>query len=168
MPHAFCGGTSIKRRDYPDRPIVGVTGVVFDGDGVVLVRRGRPPAYGEWALPGGAVEVGERLDEAIIREVHEEVGLTVQVVELVAVLDRIFLDKDDQVQYHYILMDFLCRKRGGRLRAGGDALSSSVVPMAALSQYQLSKETKEVIRRAYHRLNGGSPPIYLEQTFRTS
>ena len=78
-------------RDYPDRPIVGVAAVVIEDDRVVLVRRGRPPAYGEWSLPGGAVEPGETLEEAVVREVAEEIGFNVEVVELVAVLDRIFL-----------------------------------------------------------------------------
>ena len=74
-------------RDYPERPIVGVAAVVIEDDRVVLVRRGRPPAYGEWSLPGGAVEPGESLEEAVVREVAEEIGLKVEVVEVVAVLD---------------------------------------------------------------------------------
>ena len=77
-------------RDYPNRPIVGVAAVVIEDERVVLVRRGRPPAYGEWSLPGGAVEPGETLEKAVVREVEEEIGLNVEVVEVVAVLDRLF------------------------------------------------------------------------------
>jgi 8-oxo-dGTP diphosphatase len=147
-------------RDYPERPIIGVAAVLIENDRVALVRRGRPPAYGEWSLPGGAVELGETLEKAVIREVIEEIGLEVEVLELVAVMDRIFLDKDRQVQFHYILMDFLCRKMGGKLLASSDAISSVQVPFSALDEYKLTKPTKEVINRAYQRLNGGSPPIY--------
>ena len=147
-------------RDYPDRPIIGVAAVVIENDKVALVRRGRPPAYGEWSLPGGAVELGETLESAVTREVSEEVGLEVEVLELVALLDRIFLDKEGQIQFHYVLLDFLCRKKGGRLRASGDVISCAHVPLSALDEYKLTKETREVINRAYNRLNGGFPPIY--------
>ena len=147
-------------RDYPERPIVGVAAVVIEDDRVVLVRRGRPPAYGEWSLPGGAVEPGETLEEAVVREVAEEIGLSVEVVEVVAVLDRIFWDREGEVQYHYVLIDFLCRKTGGNLQASSDAISCSQVPFSALAQYNLTKETRGVISRAYQRVSGGSPPIY--------
>ena len=154
-------------RAYPERPIVGVGAVVFDDGGVVLVRRGRPPAYGAWSLPGGAVELGETLEEAIVREVAEEVALEVEVDELVAVLDRIFLDENGQVQFHYVLLDFLCKRKRGRLRASSDALSCVHVPIRALEGYQLSQETTEVIRRAHLRFNGGSPPIHLGRSVAT-
>ena len=147
-------------REYPERPIIGVAAVVIENDKVALVRRGRPPAYGEWALPGGAVELGETLEEAVIREVSEEIGLEVEVLELVAILDRIFLDKEGQVQFHYLLLDFLCRKTGGKLRASSDAISCARVPFPALDQYRLTEETRGVINKAYQRLNGDSPPVY--------
>jgi 8-oxo-dGTP diphosphatase len=147
-------------RDYPKRPIVGVAAVIIEDDRVVLVRRGRPPAYGEWSLPGGAVEPGETLEEAVVREVAEEIGLSVEVMEVVAVLDRIFRDQEGEVQYHYVLIDFLCRKTGGTLQASSDAISCSQVPFSALAQYNLTKETRGVINRAYQRVSGGSPPIF--------
>ena len=151
-------------RDYPDRPITGVAAVVIEDDKVILVRRGRPPAYGEWSLPGGAVELGETLANAVVREVKEEIGLEVEVLELVAVLDRIFLDREGQVEFHYVLLDFLCRIRGGKLQASSDAISCAQVPFSALGGYRLTRETREVINRAYQRLNGGSPTIYRVQT----
>lgn len=110
------------------------------------------------------MELGETLEKAIVREVNEEVGLEVEVLELVAVLDRIFLDGEGQVQFHYVLVDFLCRKTGGKLQASSDAISCAQVPFSALDGYKLTKETREVINRAYQRLNGGSPPIYKIQT----
>ena len=154
-------------RDYPVRPIVGVGAVIFDRDRVVLVQRGRPPAYGEWSLPGGAVELGETLDEAIRREVYEELRLKVEVVELVAVLDRIFLDEQGQIWFHYVLLDFLCSRTAGKVQASSDALAVAHVPLKALAGYGLSRETKEVIRRAYQRLNGGSPLIHMARTVTT-
>jgi 8-oxo-dGTP diphosphatase len=147
-------------RDYPERPIIGVAAILIENGRVVLMRRGRPPAYGEWSFPGGAVELGETLEKAVIREVREEIGLEVEVLELVAILNRIFLDRESQVQFHYVLLDFLCRRRGGKLQAGSDAISCAQVPFSALNEYTLTKETREVINRAYQRLNGGSPPIY--------
>jgi mutator protein MutT len=150
-------------RDYPERPIVGVAAVVIENDRVALVRRGRPPAYGEWSLPGGAVELGETLEKAVVREAGEEIGLEVEVLELVAILDRIFLDKDGQVQFHYVLLDFLCRKTGGKLLASSDAISCAQIPFLALDRYKLTKETREVINRAFQRLNGAYLPIYKTQ-----
>jgi mutator protein MutT len=147
-------------RDYPERPIIGVAAVVIENDKVALVRRGRPPAYGEWSLPGGAVELGETVEKAVIREVREEIGLEVEVLELVAILDRIFLDKEGQVQFHYVLLDFLCRKTGGKLQASSDAISCARVHFSALDEYKLTKETREVINKAYQRLNGDSTSIY--------
>ncbi len=149
------------RRDYPDRPIVGVGAVVFDGDQVILVRRGSPPSYGAWSLPGGAVEVGETLEEAIVREVAEELGLEVTAEEVVAVLERIFLDPAGKVQYHYVLVDFLCRSTGGSLRASGDALSCARVSLQSLEDYSLTRETREVIQRAREVLHGKAPVIYM-------
>jgi mutator protein MutT len=149
------------RRDYPDQPIVGVGAVIFEDDQVILVRRGTPPSYGAWSLPGGAVEVGETLERAVIREVAEELALEVEVEEVVAVLERVFLDTAEKVQYHYVLVDFLCRAIGGSLRASGDALACHRVPLASLEGYPLSRETREVIQRACDYRGGKSPRIYM-------
>ncbi|MFP3870267.1 MAG: NUDIX hydrolase [Syntrophobacteria bacterium] len=155
------------RRDYPDRPILGVGAAVFEGGRVVLVRRGRPPGYGKWSLPGGVIELGETVQEAIVREVEEEVGLKVEVGELVAVVDWIFLDTKGRVQFHYVLLDFLCPKTGGVLEASSDALSCSFVPLEVLGRYQLSRETTEIIRRAYQCLKGQSPGVYMGKSIST-
>jgi len=149
------------RRDYPDRPIVGVGAVIFEDDQVILVRRGTPPSYGAWSLPGGAVEVGETLEQAVIREVREEVGLDVEAEDVVAVVERVFLDSAAKVQYHYVLVDFLCRTTGGSLQASGDALSCHRVPVASLEGYPLSRETREVIQRARDWRGSESPRIYM-------
>ncbi len=135
-------------RRYPSRPIVGVGAVIVTTPGeVVLVRRAREPLAGQWSLPGGAVEAGETLAAALAREVLEETGLDVEVGHLVDVLDRIYMDESGRVEYHYVLADFLCRPRGGQLRAGSDVTDAMAVAPAALDAYALPADTRRVIDR---------------------
>src|SRR6201996_9040981 len=95
------------RREYPEAPIVGVGAVVIDGTKVLLVRRANEPLKGEWSLPGGALEVGETLQQGIVREVLEETGITVAPAGAVEILDRIVRDEESgRVRYHYVLIDF--------------------------------------------------------------
>jgi len=135
-------------REYPDRPIVGVGAVIVDGDKVLLVRRGHEPSKGEWSLPGGAVEVGETLVNAIAREVQEETGLRVDVGPIVDVLDRVRLDADGRPQFHYVLIDFLCRPVGGTLACASDATDVVWVAFSALSTYGVADATVTVIEKA--------------------
>ena len=104
-------------RPYPERPVVGVGAVVLDGARVLLIKRGNAPLKGQWSLPGGGVEVGETLEQAVAREVLEETGLTIEVGPIVEVLDRISRDGDGRVEHHFVLVDFVCRPTGGVLRA---------------------------------------------------
>ena len=106
-------------REYPQRPLVGVAGLVVDSGRVLLVRRGRPPGQGAWSLPGGALRVGERLVDGVAREVWEETGVRVIVTEQVATLDRVVHDAAGKVQFHYVLLDWLCRVDGEGRRAEG-------------------------------------------------
>ncbi len=92
-------------RSYPDRPFVGVGAVVFKEESVLLIRRGRPPRQGSWSLPGGLQEVGETVFATAAREVLEETGLTIRVIDLVDVVDSITHDNEDRTQYHYTLVD---------------------------------------------------------------
>jgi 8-oxo-dGTP diphosphatase len=108
------------QREYPLAPLVGVGAVVVEQGRVLLVRRGREPLKGHWTLPGGALEVGEPLSEAVAREVMEETGLIVEPVQLVELVDRIHRE-GDRVRYHYVIADYLCRVTGGELCAGSDA-----------------------------------------------
>lgn len=134
-------------RSYPERPIPAVGAVVVKGDEVLLVRRGKEPGYGEWSIPGGAIQVGETMAEAVVREITEEVGIVVELVGLVETLDRIVRDERGGARYHYVLMDFLCLHRSGTLRAGSDVLAARWVKEADLAEYGLPKETEGVIRK---------------------
>jgi 8-oxo-dGTP diphosphatase len=137
------------KREYPDRPIVGVGAVIVDQGRVLLVKRGSPPLLGEWSLPGGVVELGETLRSAAEREALEETGLIVKAGEVLEVLDRIIPGKDAAPQYHYVLIDFLCTVEGGDLRAGGDAADVVWVSESELRKYKLEKSALEVIRKAF-------------------
>jgi ADP-ribose pyrophosphatase YjhB (NUDIX family) len=137
------------RRDYPDRPIVGVGAVIVNQGRVVLVKRGSPPLLGEWSLPGGVVELGETLRAAVEREAREETGLIVKAGEVIEVLDRILPGAAGAPQYHYVLIDFLCTVRGGELSAGGDAADVRWAKESELTQYKLEQPAREVIRKAF-------------------
>ena len=132
-------------RAYPDRPIVAVGAVVAMGDGVVLVRRKNEPLAGRWSLPGGGVELGESLAACVVREVREETGLEVEVGPVVEVLDRIHKDPQSRIVYHYVLIDYLCRPRGGTLTPGSDASDVAVVAPGELEAYGIADATREVI-----------------------
>ncbi|MGV8073907.1 MAG: NUDIX hydrolase [Syntrophobacteraceae bacterium] len=147
-------------RRYPERPMVGVAAIVFREDHVLLIRRGTEPSFGKWSLPGGLVEVGESLEESLRREVREEVGLAVTVKELVAVLDRVIPDETGKVEYHYILMDFLCEPEAGNPTPATDVTDCLFVPVKQLADFDLTRGTAEVIRRAYGRGSGVRFPIY--------
>jgi ADP-ribose pyrophosphatase YjhB (NUDIX family) len=135
-------------RQYPERPIVGVGAVIVHGDGVVLIRRRYEPLKGHWSLPGGGVEVGETLEEAVAREMLEETGLQVEVGPVIEVFDRITRDDDRRVRYHYVLIDYLCWPIGGELRAGGDVDDAVLADPADLAAYGLTQKAAAVIARA--------------------
>jgi 8-oxo-dGTP diphosphatase len=137
------------RREYPDRPIVGVGAVIVDRGRVLLVKRGSPPLLGEWSLPGGAVELGETLRAAAEREAREETGLIVKAGEVIEVLDRIVPGAAGAPQYHYVLIDFLCTVEGGELCAGGDAADARWAGEAELASYRLEEPAQRVIRKAF-------------------
>jgi 8-oxo-dGTP diphosphatase len=137
------------QREYPDRPIVGVGAIIIEQNRVLLARRGNPPRAGQWSLPGGVVELGETLRSAAQREALEETGLIVEAGDVIEVLDRIIPGKDGATQYHYVLVDFLCCRRGGELRAGGDAAEVAWAAEEELGKYNLEPITLEVIKKAF-------------------
>ena len=141
-------------REYPERPIVGVGAVVLDGDRVLLVRRGHEPLKGEWSLPGGAVESGETLETAIAREVLEETGIEVEVGPMIDVLDRIRVDPDGRVRYHFVLIDYLCRPTGGTLCCATDAADATWATVGDLAAFSLAPATLEMIHKGVDRERG--------------
>jgi ADP-ribose pyrophosphatase YjhB (NUDIX family) len=137
------------KRDYPDRPIVGVGAVIIDQGRVLLIKRGSPPLLGEWSLPGGVVELGETLRAAAERESLEETGLLVKAGQVIEVLDRIIPGREGAPQYHYVLIDFLCTLQGGELRAGGDAADVRWGGESQLAEFKLEQPALQVIRKAF-------------------
>lgn len=138
--------------------MVGVGGVVIDGDSVLLVRRAREPLKGKWSLPGGLVETGETLSSALRREIAEETGLRVRVEGVVEVLDYIMHGSrrarrgniSRPARYHYVLVDFRCRVAGTRtLRASSDISEARWVPRRELGKYRLRAATLRVIEKAF-------------------
>ena len=135
-------------RQYPERPIVGVGAVIVDDGRVVLVKRAHEPLKGEWSLPGGSVEVGETLADAVAREVLEETGLRVQVGSLIEVLDRVHRSSDGRVEYHFVLLDYRCTVLSGALTHGSDASDACWVSRDDLAKYKLSDSAARVVTRA--------------------
>ena len=135
-------------RQYPERPIVGVGAVIVDELGrVVLIRRRYEPMAGRWSLPGGGVELGETLEAGTAREMLEETGFEVEVGPVIEVFDRIILDDERRVRYHYVLVDYLCWPVAGSLRAGGDVDEAVLVDPGDLAQFDLTKKATAVIER---------------------
>ena len=135
-------------RFYPDRPYVGVGAVIVDRGRVVLIKRKHEPLAGQWSLPGGAVELGESLEECVRREMLEETGLEVEVGPVIEVFERITRDDSDTVSYHFVLVDYLCWPLGGELHAATDVADAALVAPERLHDYGLTAKATEVIWRA--------------------
>jgi 8-oxo-dGTP diphosphatase len=145
------------KREYPDAPLVGIGAVIIERDRVVLVQRGHAPLLGEWSIPGGAVELGETVREAVIREAREETGLDVKPIALLGVFDRIVQDEDGGVRYHYVLVDFLCRRVSGELRAACDCDGAQWFTAQAAADILSHGDTQEVVRSGFEQsANWGS------------
>lgn len=136
------------RRKYPDRPYVGVGAVIVQDGQVLIVKRKYDPLAGQWSLPGGGVELGETLEDSIVREMLEETGLEIEVGPVIEVFDRITRDDAGEVQYHFVLVDYLCWPVGGELCASSDVADARFVDPADLPQYKLTAKASDVIARA--------------------
>jgi len=134
----------------PAAPVVGVGGVVVRDSKVLLIRRGKEPLYGRWVVPGGTVELGETLEEALVREMEEETCLRVAPVLVLTVFDRIERE-GERVVYHYVIVDFLCRWLSGEARAASDALEVAWASADQLPGYDLPAKALEVVEDAFRK-----------------
>ena len=135
-------------RHYPSAPVVGVGGVVLAGDQVLLVQRGAPPSKGLWSIPGGGVELGESLTQACAREIIEETGIQARVGPLLEVFERVMRDAAGRVEYHYVLLDYLCWASPSPPLAGDDAAQARWQPLDQLEVMGLTPDTLALIRKA--------------------
>src|SRR5208283_2759797 len=136
------------QREYPKHPLVGVGGVVIHRDRALLIRRGSEPLKGEWSIPGGMLELGEELTAGVQRELKEETGVDVEPLECILVFDRI-MHEGKRVKYHYVIVDYLCRRQRGRLRPASDVVDARWVRREDLPQYHLTEMATAVILRAF-------------------
>jgi ADP-ribose pyrophosphatase YjhB (NUDIX family) len=145
------------QREYPESPLVGVGAVIATHDTdqprVLLIRRGQPPLLGEWSLPGGVLECGETLREAVAREAREETGLLVETGEMLGVYERIIPGDEGRVRYHYVLIDFLCRATGGDLKAGSDAAEVRWFTRDELPALNLAYDANDVVHKGWARFS---------------
>jgi mutator protein MutT len=132
-------------RRYPSYPIPAVGVIVMKGDEILLVRRAAEPAKGEWSVPGGIIELGEKMRDAARREVREETGLDVEIDDVLDVVDNISYDESGRVQFHYALVDFLAHPVGGRLKASSDAAEARWVRISDLDKYDLTKILRDLL-----------------------
>ncbi len=138
-------------REYPDNPLIGVGAVIIEADRVLLIRRGTAPLLGEWSLPGGVLECGETLREAVVREAREETGLTVEPGEMLGVYERVIRNEEGRVRYHYVLIDFLCRVGSGDLAAGSDAADVRWFMRSELPALKLTVDAHDVVLKGLDR-----------------
>jgi len=146
------------KREYPEQPLVGVGGVVIESERALLIRRGGPPMEGQWSIPGGMLELGETLTQGVARELAEETGLDVNVLDIIEVLERIFpaLPGADgapgdaaRPQYHFVILEYLCEARGGTLCAGSDAREFAWAREDELVKFGLTAAATRVLRKAF-------------------
>jgi 8-oxo-dGTP diphosphatase len=139
------------KREFPEIPLVGVGAVIIENARVVLVKRAHPPLQAQWSIPGGVLEVGELVCQAAVREAQEETGLIVEAGELLGVYDRVLRNAEKRVQYHYVLIDFLCRRISGELRAGSDAAEVRWFRQQELPALNLAEDTLDVIGKGFEK-----------------
>ncbi|MBA3468612.1 MAG: NUDIX hydrolase [Herpetosiphonaceae bacterium] len=141
-------------REYPQYPVLGVAVVVWRGDQVLLVQRGKQPNYGQWNIPGGAVELGERLAEAARREIREECGVEISPPAIVTTVDILDYDDEGRLRYHYIVLEMQARWESGEPVAGDDALAVGWFRLDELDDVPMWEETRKVLRLAAGQMVG--------------
>jgi len=143
-------------REYPDRPVVGVGGVLMEDGRTLLIKRGSEPLLGQWSIPGGTLELGESLEDGVAREMLEETGLEVRVLDMIEVFDRIFLEPEAKLvngkprpRYHYVIVDYLCERLSGTARPGGDVTDVAFATQEELKKFHLTPTAMRVLKRAF-------------------
>jgi len=135
-------------RQFAGHPLVGVGGIILQDGKVLLVRRGKQPGFGKWSIPGGMVEWGETLQEAIQREIREECGIEIEVADVVAVLERIIPHQDRGIHYHYVLIDFLGTWRSGELHPSSDIMEARWADPLEMKDLDMTERTQQVVFEA--------------------
>lgn len=136
-------------RRYPEHPLLGVGALIFEGGSILMAQRGKAPLMGQWSLPGGLVETGESLENAVRREVLEETGLEVKPLGVLEIFERIIRSAEGGAEYHYVLLDYICRVTGGTLCAGDDASNVQWVERRALKDLDITEGTLAVIEKGF-------------------
>jgi ADP-ribose pyrophosphatase YjhB (NUDIX family) len=139
----------IDNRRYPKRPLVGVGAIILERDRILMAQRGKEPLKGWWSLPGGALETGERLADGVCREVLEETGLAVRPLGVLEIFERIMRDRKGNPEYHYVLIDYMCRIIGGTLAAGDDVCAVEWVKRGDLPKLMITEGTLGVIEKGF-------------------
>jgi len=142
------------RREYPERPLVGVGGVVIRDGRTLLVRRGSAPLEGEWSVPGGMLELGETIVEGVQRELLEETAIEVRVLDLIEVFERVTRDEAGKLKYHFVILDYLCEAVRGEAQAGSDVTAVAWARESELSKYSLTPTATRVIQKAFEIARG--------------
>ncbi len=140
------------KREYPSRPIVGIGAVIARGGKLLLARRGSEPGRNKWSVPGGLVELGETVEETIVREVKEETNLDVEVHSLVDVVNNLVRDEEGKIRYHFVILDFFAKVKGGALRAGSDLREVKWVPLDQVERFDLTGTFREFLERNREKL----------------
>ncbi len=137
----------MTQRRYPDRPIVAVGAIVAENGRVLMARRGKEPSYGLWSVPGGAVHLGEDLKAAARREIKEELGIEVDLTDVIEIMERVTRDPEGRIQYHYVVIDYLARHIGGEPTPSPEALEVRWIAPEDFPKYELTRGTAEIILR---------------------
>jgi len=137
----------MENRVYPENPLVGVGAVVFKDNYILLIKRGKPPYYGMWSLPGGKVNKGETLKHAVRREIKEECSINIKVEDLIKIFELIDRDKKNKVRYHYIIFDFKALYKSGKLAHSSDAMEAEWVSVDKIKDYNLTDDVIDAINK---------------------
>jgi 8-oxo-dGTP diphosphatase len=142
------------KREYPDQPIIGVGGIIFQDRNVLLVKRAKSPGKGQWSLPGGAIELGEPVREALRREIFEETSINITIEGLVRVLDKILYDEQNRVRFHYVIADYWGRFLSGRLRADSDISDANFFAINQIRDMDIDGDVKDTVAMAVRMKEG--------------